>query len=167
MRKIITSLTIVTLILIFFSSVSNAQGKLGVVGKQFSKKEANILFGKVIGSIDVDAKVLQAALDKANDYVLFTIKHNQVIIRNEKRQPLSNENENLGNNEIMYVFSKSEVEKLLQSATPKAGVTSLSSVTSTASVSVVTFEVRASVLTLSTNTETLELSVGCPPFCGD
>ncbi len=49
MKKLKVLAVFFALILMIGSSVVSAQGKLGVVGKLFTKQEANVLFGKVIG----------------------------------------------------------------------------------------------------------------------
>lgn len=166
--------TLVTAVLLFFSvtTLTNAQGKHGDIGKVFGKKEANVLFGKVIGSVQIKVSDLQKALDKGGDYIFFMVKHSQLIVANERRETLRDDREMIGKDEVMYVFSKSEVQKLLQ-----AGVTASDSKTAsdvkegvtlaktTAGTDAVTAEVRASVITLSYGDATLEMSMACPPVC--
>ncbi len=153
-----------------FASISNAQGKLGVVGKMFDKKEANILFGKVIGSLTISVADLQAALEKGKDYILITVKNNQVVVRNEKREFLSRERVDMRNDEKMFIFSKSMIQNLLKTQKPvkhgksTVGTNALSTTATTAS-DLVTVEVRASVLSLSYGDATLEQAMLCPPFC--
>lgn len=156
------------LVLLIGSSVISAQGKLGEVGKFFTSQEANVLFGKVISSFSIKANDLRKALDKANDYVLFAIKNNRVVIRDENRNRLSDENEQLDKNETMYIFSKSLVQKLLNSASnTKTDVN-------------IFVEIRPEVLTLtatnafrgnsvqgSAGDTTLEMAIVCPPICPD
>jgi len=164
MKKLKVLVTVFTIALLFASSIVSAQSKLGVVGKLMSSGEAKVLFGKVIGSIDIPAKDLQEALNNAKDYVLFTIKNNRVVIRDERKKALSKENEYLDDNDVLYIFSKSKVEELLSNAKPRIykGLTTMASTTP-----VITFERRASVLTLTTGDATLEMSLACPPMCWD
>ncbi len=151
MKTIISKTALVVIILLAFVSITAAQGKYGTVGKIFDKQEADVLFGKVIGSLEINTGQLRAAVAKAKDYVLFTIKNNRVIIRDEKRQPLSDENEFITNDETMYVYSKDKVAELLATATgPKVAV-----------------ERRANVITISSDSATLEFSTVCPPACWD
>ena len=153
-----------------FASISNAQGKLGVVGKMFDKNEANVLYGKVIGSLSISVADLQAALEKGKDYILITVKNNQVVIRNEKRDFLSRERVDMPNDEKMYIFSKSMIQNLLKTQKPikhgksTVGTNALSTTATTAS-DLVAVEVRASVMTLSYSDATLEMGLTCPPFC--
>ena len=160
------------------SSTVSAQGegKLGVVGKFFTSQEADVLFGKVISSISIKANDLRKTLAKTNHYVLFAIKNNRVIIRDENRNRLSDENEQLDKNETMYIFSKSQVLKLLNSANNTKIDDSVQSITA----GEVFVEIRLEVLTLTaTNTSrgnsvqasagatTLEFALPCPPICPD
>ena len=153
-----------------FASISNAQGKLGVVGKMFDRNEANVLYGKVIGSLSISVADLQAALEKGKDYILITVKNNQVVIRNEKRDFLSRERVDMPNDEKMYIFSKSMIQNLLKTQKPikhgksTVGTNALSTTATTAS-DLVAVEVRASVMTLSYSDATLEMGLTCPPFC--
>lgn len=153
-----------------FASISNAQGKLGVVGKLFDKNEANVLYGKVIGSLSISVADLEAALEKGKDYILITVKNNQVVIRNEKRNFLSRERVDMPNDEKMYIFSKNMIQNLLKAKKPvkqgksTVGTNALSAAATTAS-DLVTVEVRASVMTLSYSDATLEMALPCPPIC--
>jgi len=145
------------------SSIVSAQGKLGVVGKLFTKQEANVLFGKVIGSMNLSVTQLKNALANTKDYVLITVKNNTVVLRDESRRSISEENEYLDDKDVLYIFSKSQVENLLGSALLKTTTSSLSVSASTDPV--ITVEVRASVLTLTSGETTLEMSYPCPPMC--
>ena len=164
MKKLKVLISFLAIILMIGSSTASAQGKLGVVGKLFTQQEAKVLFGKVIGSIDIPASELKNALANAKEYVLFSIKNNRVIIRDERRRSLSKENEYLADNDVLYIFSKSMVEKFLANAKPKKTI-GLSTMASTEPV--VTVERRASVLTLSSGETTLEHALPCPPVCSD
>lgn len=171
MKKIASSLAVVILFLIIASSAINAQGKHGVVGKLFGKHEADVLFGKVIGSVQIKTEDLKKAVAKGKDYILFTIKNNRLVVTNEKKESLTDYSDELEKDEQIYFFSKSEVEKLLQTASVPAPITKgkkggVSSATA-AAASTVTAEWRAGTLTLSTDTATLELSSTCPPVCFD
>jgi hypothetical protein len=172
MKKLLLSFIPILLLLVLFTSITNAQGKLGVVGKLFDKNEANTLFGKVIGSLTISVADLSAALDKGNDYILLTVKNNQVVVRNEKRDFLSRERVDMGKDEKMYMFSKSMLKDLLKSSKPvKHGhsaldVNTLSAASATAA-NLVTVEVRASVITLTYSDATLEMSILCPPICAE
>lgn len=140
-------------------TTTSANGKLGIIGKLFSSKEADILFGNVNESITISVDDLNAALDKGNDYILFTVKNKQVVIRNEKRQYLSNERVELGKNETLYIYSKSMIKELL-----KAKSTAMSFSKVTAAVAV---ELRDGILTLTYGDATIEMGAACPPICSE
>lgn len=142
------------------NATATPNGKLGIVGKIFTKNEADILFGKVTKSISISVDDLNAALDKGNNYILITIKNNQVVLRNESKQYLSNERLELGKNEILHIYSKSMIIELL-----KAKLSSSSLAKSTAAE--VAVESRDGVLTLTYGATTLEQALACPPFCAD
>ncbi|MEW5844188.1 MAG: hypothetical protein AB1775_13090 [Bacteroidota bacterium] len=165
--------TLATAVVLFFSvtSLTNAQGKHGEIGKVFGKQEANVLFGKVIGSVQIKVSDLQKAIDRGGDYIFFMVKHSQLVVADEKRESLRDDGEQIGKDEVMYIFSKSQVKKLLQAraSTDDAKVSdktgSAKSVSTTAATATVTAEVRADVLTLSYGATTLEQSLVCPPAC--
>lgn len=168
MKKSLHIVGYVIILLLITVTISDAQGKLGVVGKIFTKPEAKTLFGKVVGSITVDRKELQQALSKAGDYVLLGVKNNRLIICNEKRQSLGSSANILDKDQPMYIFSTSMVQKLLRPKTAAATQDVNAPSTALATISsAITVEVRAGVLTLSSDTETLEFSMICPPICFD
>jgi phage tail sheath gpL-like len=169
MKRIIRFTALSVVLLMLTVSVSNAQGKLGVVGKLFSKSEAKTLFGKVVGSITIDKKELQQAISKAGDYVLLAIKNNRLIVCNEKRVSFTSTADVLSKEQPMYIFSTSVLQKFLQSKTSTTTLSKGTTVetTAAATTSAITVEVRAEVLTLSNDTETLEMSMICPPVCFD
>ena len=164
MKKLKLLITFFAVILMIGSSTVSAQGKLGVVGKLFTKQEANVLFGKVIGSMNISVTQLKNALANTKDYILVSVKNNTVVLRDENRRSISEENEYLDDKDVLYIFSKSQVENLLGSALLKT-TSSLSVSASTDPV--ITVEVRASVLTLTAGETTLEYALPCPPVCSD
>ena len=167
-----TLFSFTTAVLLFFSvtNFTHAQGKHGDIGKVFGKQEANVLFGKVIGSVQIKVSDLQKAIDRGGDYIFFMVKHSQLVVADEKRESLRDDGEQIGKDEVMYIFSKSEVKKLLQAGASsdskdfdKKGTAA--SVTASTATDVISAEVRASVLTLSYGAATLEQSLACPPAC--
>lgn len=160
MKKL--KLLTVPLIVVLLLGVSSlqAQGKFGEVGKLFTKQEAKVTFGKVIGTLTIKAQDLRKALEGAKDYVFFTIKNNRIVIRDENKNRLTEEDEWLDKGEPLYMFSKTMIMKLLQNGYEKAD----NSVQST-KAQVVYVEIRPEVLTLTAGDTTLELSLICPPIC--
>lgn len=138
---------------------SEKNGKLGIVGAIFGKGEADIIYGKVKTSVSISVDQLNAALDKGNKYVLFTIKNGKIVIRGEKKEYLSDERVDLKPNETLYIFSKSKVKELLKNA--KQSASSLSK----SAADAVAVELREGVLSLTYNDLTLERATPCPPWC--
>lgn len=152
---------LIIMLMIGLSAVSAQNGKLGLVGKFFTQQEAKVLFGKVNKSLSIKAIDLRNALDGAKDYVLITLK-NRIVIRDENGNRLSDENEQLGKNETLYIFSKSQVLKLINS--PKNAKINNSVQAAAGDVFV---ELRESTLTLTAGETTLEYALPCPPVCAN
>ncbi|KAF0153064.1 MAG: hypothetical protein FD143_504 [Ignavibacteria bacterium] len=142
-------LGIVIILLVSFSAVSNAQGRMGFVGKIFDKNEANILFGEVKSSVELKPNVLKQALLKAKDYVVFVVKNGRISIVNEKKQVLAGEVQTVTANETMHIFSKDKVAEFV-------------SLIGSSSIAV---EDRGTTTTLTAGAYTLEFSTQCPPMC--
>ena len=136
---------------------TGTNAKLGVIGKIFTNEDAKTLFGKVLTSCTISANELNSALSKGGDYILMTIKNNQVVIRNEKKQHLSSEQVPLKKDETLYIYSKSMIQELLNAKT--------SSLSLAKGSDVVTAEFREGVFTLTYGDATLEMSALCPPVC--
>ncbi len=150
MKKFTSTMLFVLLSFLFIAGSVNAQGKHGIIGKKFNKKEANALFGKVIGSVKIKKADLIEALTEAKDYVHFAVKNSRAYILNEKRQSLlKREKSALRAEEKSHFFSKTVVEEFVNNSTAEE----------------FTLEVRAGVLTVSDNFNTLEMSSICPPTC--
>jgi hypothetical protein len=171
MKKLFSFFILFSFILFISSASVNAQGKYGVVGKSFTKAEANILFGKVMGSIQVAKSDIEKAIEKAGDYVLFAIKDSRVYVLDEKKFSLTEKDFSLGKEEVAYMFSKEVVKGFLDRTNgkyvtfelrynspkvkdPKSGQYSTSAV-----------QAGEIIFTLSGESETLEMALPCPPFC--
>lgn len=142
-------LWIFVILLVSFSSVSNAQGKLGFVGKIFGKQEAKVLFGEVKNSIQLKPNELKQALLKAKDYVVFVVKNGKISIANEKKQVLAGEVQAITGKDVLFIFSKDKVAEFV-------------SLIGSAPIAV---EERNSTTTLTAADYTLEMSLPCPPVC--
>ena len=149
--------------ILFITNMQAQDGKLGVVGKLFSKGEADKLFGKVIGSITISVADLEDALAKGKDYILITVKDNQVVIRDEERKFLSKERVIMDKKEPLYIYSKHMIKNILRTPKKQTNLNQMSAMS--AAEDVVTVEVRQEVISLTYNETTLELSMVCPPMC--
>ncbi len=172
MKKLLSFFILVSFIL-FFSSSLNAQGKYGIVGKSFTKGEANILFGKVMGSIQVAKADIEKAIEKAGDYVLFAIKNSRVYVLDEKKFSLTEKGFSLGKEEIGYMFSTKVVKEFLDKTNSKHVTFELRynapKVKDPKASQYSTSAVQAGdiIFTLSGGEETLEMALPCPPMCLD
>lgn len=172
MKRLLSFLILFSFVF-FLSSSINAQGKYGVIGKSFTKGEANILFGKVMGSIQVAKSEVERALEKAGDYVLFAIKDSRVYILNEKKFSLTEKGFSLGKEEVGYLVSTEVVKGLLNRTNgkyltfelrynspkvkdPKSGQYSTSAILS-----------GEIIFTITGDSETIEQVWPCPPMCQD
>lgn len=140
---------ITLILLVSLSTIYNAQGKLGFVGKIFTKQEAKILFGDVKSSVELKPNVIKQALLKAKDYVVFVVKNGKLSIINEKKQVLAGEVQAITSKETMFIFGKDKVAEFV-------------SLIGSSSIAV---EERSSTTTLSAADYVLELSLPCPPIC--
>ncbi|MEW6508779.1 MAG: hypothetical protein AB1432_13650 [Bacteroidota bacterium] len=170
MKKLFSFFVLFSFILFFASATVNAQGKFGTVGKSFNKGEANILFGKVMGSIRVAKTDIQKAIEKAGDYVLFAIKNSRVYVLDEKKFSLTERGFSLDKNEVAYMFSKEVVQAFLDrthsryvtfelrynapKSNPKSGQSSTAAVQS-----------GDIIFSVTGDEETLEMALPCPPMC--
>ncbi|OGU59222.1 MAG: hypothetical protein A2V66_11390 [Ignavibacteria bacterium RBG_13_36_8] len=147
--KKIACLLFTAIIIFTITGSTFAQGKLGVVGKIYTKTEANSLYGSVLQSVNIDTKVLKSALDRVGDYVMFKIKDGKLVLTNEYKASLTSEYVNITSDETMYLYSKSKVLELLNSSGQP----------------VTTVELRSEVLTITNGATTLEFAALCPPIC--
>ena len=119
------------------------------IGKLFSKHEADILFGKVLNSVEIDKAKLAGLTDINSDAFMFKISAGELLILDENRKTLYPDDRTVSEKEIFYYFSKSKVKEFLS-----AGATD-----------VIKVEMRESTLTLTGRDNTLEQAMLCPPFC--
>lgn len=150
MKRLTSLCFLISFVLVISAGSSLAQGKFGVVGKKFNKQEANILFGKVIGTVKLTKAEMKEAIANAKEYVLFAVKNSRAHLLDEKKISLNAKNKiSLRQDEKAYAFSKNVVEDFVNTST----------------ADVFTVEVRASVLTVSDGFSTLEMATVCPPIC--
>ncbi|MGD8778828.1 MAG: hypothetical protein PVH88_07680 [Ignavibacteria bacterium] len=163
-------LTTVLAVLIFSSTLITSQGKYGLIGKLYTQEEAEKLYGPAFSSVEFDAVELISILDKCENYMMFTIKNNEVIITDDYRKILTNHRYQLASlngllnandagiiddEEPLNVFSKERVKELIETTGSKK----------------IYFEIRENVMTMKTESDDpstpiiLELSAICPPFC--
>ncbi len=136
---------------LFFSNTIFAQTQTtGVIGKLFTKTEANTLYGPVLKSVTINTSALSALLSRTPKFVLFNIINGQLYILNSNRSLLSGPSTALSASQQMRVASTSVFNQLIQ----KGGA------------STTTVELRGNgVLTVTNGNDTLEETTSCPPYC--
>lgn len=145
MRKLLPLIVLITLV---STTGISAQSKNLTIGKIFTKQQANELYGPVLTSVQISKEELRAAIAKAKNYVLFAIKDGKAFIMDERKVSLRGDLSFLSYNEKANVFSKSVVERFLNS-----------------SAATLTLEQRTTVFTVSSENSTLEYASVCPPWC--
>lgn len=153
MKRILSILSLTILIIISSNSFGYAQAT-GVIGKLFTKAQADQNFGKVNSSVTVNTLTITQAIEKSPDYLLFNIVNGNLLILNRKRGVLYSANPatmKVASNVPFHIFSVSKVKELISSG----GNNPFTIV-----------ELRDNgILTITNGTETMEMSLMCPPYC--
>ena len=137
--------------LIFLSGLSFAQTHTttGVIGKLYTKTQADQIYGPVLQSVSINTATLQTLLAKSPKYIMFNIINGQLVISTPQRNVLSGQMTALSASQKMGVISTSVVNQLIQQG----------------GSSTTTIELRNNILTLSNNNDTGTIGSWCPPFC--
>lgn len=142
-------LIVIALFLILISNSLFAQAELGVVGKIYTKADADKLYGKVLESKIISTKAIVEAIEKVDYYIMFKIIDGKVAIADRFRTSISPELVTISSDEVMHIYSKTKVAEVLN----KGGEPTT------------TIEKRADVLTITNGMYTLEMAILCPPVC--
>lgn len=143
------------LFLLVSASFVGAKGKYGVIGKVYTAERALELYGPVQKSIEMDKSDLIAMLDQCENYMMFKIKNNEVVIADDNRNVLTSNkiyltssiltvvsrNDAISENEKLNMVSKSKVMEIINSDDSKS----------------VKFEIRDVVQTIGSITVVLDL----------
>lgn len=141
-----------TAVLFVFSTVIFAQTSTstGVIGKLYTKDQANQIYGPVLQSISINTSSLKAMTARTPKYIMFNILNGQLYILNSDRTVMSGAMTNLSASQPMRLFSTSIVNQLVQQGNS----------------SNTTIELRAdNIITITNGDVTLEQAVLCPPAC--
>ncbi len=153
MKKILSTLTLTTLFFISLNSSGYSQAA-GVVGKLYTKADANQTYGPVVSSVTINTEIILKAIEQSPDYIMFNIINGQLIILNGKRGVLFSTDKlttAVPARTVFHYFSTSKVKELI---------------TLGGNATFTTIELRPNnVLTVTSGTSTLEQSLFCPPFC--
>jgi hypothetical protein len=134
-------------LVILLSGISFSQE---VVGKIYSKQEADSLYGPVVSSVGISSSILIELLSNSTNYIMFRMANESVYIVDNNRHPLFSGNFAVDSVDVYRVLSISMVAKIVQDG--KNPVTDI--------------EIRnKDILTITNGIYTLEYSVACPPWC--
>jgi len=137
------------------TTLVSAKGKYGVVGKIYDSNRANELYGAVLNSVEFKTADLVAMLDHCDNYMMFKIKNNEVVVTDDNRNVLTNnkiyltssilnyvsKNDAITENEGLNLVSKSRILELIDGY----------------NLSTIKFEKREKVQTIRAGKNTLEL----------
>ena len=93
---------------------------------------------------------LQSILNKTENYIMFKIVNNSVIVLNNNRNVIFPQGKSINAQEVFSLYSVSVLNDLL----------------SRGDDTVIYVEQRSEVLSITYGSYTMEAGVFCPPFCG-
>ena len=133
--------------IILICSISYPQN---IVGKLYTKAEANSLYGLVINSVPISSMYLINLTSQTTNYLMFRILNGNIIILGDKRAALYPTNAAISEKDVFRYLSISLIQKLIKNGnSPTTYV-----------------EIRNNeILTITNGVYTLENTVLCPPFC--
>ena len=120
-----------------------------IIGKIFSKDEADKNFGPVLSSVSISSSELKALVSQSNKLVMFNVAGRKLSILKEGRAVLYPGGFSPKSDEKYASYSKSKVEELLN-----LGMSDT-----------IIVEQRKDVISVTNGLHTLETSDWCPPFC--
>ncbi len=136
---------------ILLSCLVNAQTlSTSVVGKLYTKADADQIYGPVLQSVTISTSALSALAAKTPNYIMFNVLNGQLYILNSVRAVLSGPTTSVSASQTFRYFSTSIVNQLILQG----------------GSSTTTIELRANnTLTVTNGDSTLEMSQYCPPDC--
>ena len=135
------------LLVIFLACASQSFSQ--TFGKIFTSEEADNMFGKVLQSRPIPTQLVQELLNRTNNYIMFRIENNKVIVLDNKRNVLFPEGVLINSQDVFTVYEVSVLAELLNLGNS----------------SEVQVEKRSEVLSITSGGYTMEVGALCPPFC--
>ena len=137
-------LLLLNIVLILSLNISvSAQGQI------FTNQQADNLFGPVLTSIPVSKISFQSFLTKTNNYIMFKILNNKVIILGDNRNVIYPEGKKINSSDVFIVYKVSVVNELLSKSNDN----------------MIYIQQRNKVLSVSVGGYTMEVGAECPPYC--
>ncbi|MBM4171055.1 MAG: hypothetical protein FJ214_04205 [Ignavibacteria bacterium] len=169
MKKLVLLFCLFFIVLLLGSQQIYAQGKYGLIGKVFTKVEADQLFGGVAKSYNFSKSDVKFALKHSSNYVLFYVKNGNVHVINgqaAKNKKYSTVAGITADFDVAYAFSKKVVEDFVNNSKSKVFSFEIRGASGNAFGKVVSVAASASgVATVSDGENVLEMSLVCPPIC--
>ena len=138
------------LVLIVFIFSFNFCWSQNIVGKIYTKVDADKIYGPVITSVQISSSFLSSLTNSTVSFIMFRINNGNLIILGDKRKLLYPSGIVVSPADEMRLFSVSLVKKLINDGNE----------TNTK------IEIRNNnILTLTNGNYTLEMSWPCPPSC--
>ena len=137
------------LLVIFLACASQSFSQ--TFGKIFTNEEADNMFGKVLQSRPIPTQLVQELLNQTNNYIMFRIENNKVIVLDNKRNVLFPEGSLINSQDVFTVYDVQVLTELLNLGNS----------------SEVKVEQRSEVLSITSGGFTMEIGSFCPPFCGN
>ena len=135
------------LVVIFLACASQSFSQ--TYGKIFTNEEADDMFGKVLHSRPISTQLVQELLNQTNNYLMFRVENNRVIVLDNKRNVLFPEGVLINSQDVFTVYDVQVLTELLNLGNS----------------SEVKVEQRSEVLSITSGGFTMEFGVFCPPFC--
>jgi hypothetical protein len=145
MSSLLKSFLLTLLLCLALIKVSQAQ----TYGQIFTKQEADDLYGPVLFSVSVSKLSVHSFLTQTNDYIMFNIRDNKLIVLDRHRKPIFPKKVLTNSSEVFHMYSVSVLNELL----------------SLDNDNTVYVEQRTKVLSVSSGGYTMEVGVWCPPMC--
>jgi hypothetical protein len=134
----------------FFLLLSGLSFSQQIVGKIYSKQDADNIYGPVLSSIPIKSITLTGLLSKSTNYIMFRIDNGAAYIVDNNRHPLYDGSFKVSPNDVYRLFSISLVARIIQDGnTPVTYIENRNN----------------NILTITNGLFTLEISNPCPPFC--
>ena len=137
------------LLVIFLACASQSFSQ--TFGKIFTNEEADNMFGKVLQSRPIPTQLVWELLNRTNNYIMFRIENNKVIVLDSKRNVLYPEGVLINSQDVFTVYAVQVLTELLNLGNS----------------SEVKVEKRSEVLSITSGGYTMEVGSLCPPFCSN
>ncbi|MDP4175976.1 MAG: hypothetical protein Q8933_18505 [Bacteroidota bacterium] len=142
------------LFLFFLALDSNFLSAQTVIGKVYTKAEADKLYGPVLKSIKLPASQFKNILSRSGKFMKFRFEGSDLYILNTDRKELFRS----GSTATVRTFSATDPVRVYSSSV-------VDELLSKGQSSTITIEQRADVMSVTDGEYTLENGTGCPPDC--